>query len=41
MADTITIDAEDSDNQSRVEGGLRTYSPAMERARTAIGLALQ
>lgn len=41
MADTIAIDAEDPDNQSRVEGGIRTYSPAMERARAAIGLVLR
>lgn len=41
MTDTIAIDAEDPDNQLRVEAGVRTYSPAMERARAAIGLALQ
>ncbi len=41
MANTITIDAADPDNQSRVEGGIRTSSPAMARARAAIGLVLR
>lgn len=41
MVDTITIDAEDSDNKVRHDGLKFTASPAMERANTAIEMALR